>query len=115
MLGTTFAGSPKDLVVHDEHDGHWNIESYGRGVEGVAHVLADQAHASRVDVLSPAAERGQGDGGRRQPHTHYHLGHQLPILPGRIGQRSCDAKVPLRSKRTKVKTRTANRLPCMQD
>lgn len=62
MLGAALAGRPEDLVVHEEHDQHGDVEGHGRGVDGVAEVLADQTHPRRVDVLRPATERRQRDG-----------------------------------------------------
>ena len=94
VFGSALASSLEDLVVHEEHDEHGDVEGHGGGVDGVAEVLADQTHSLRVDVLRPAAERRQRDGGRDQPHPEDHLGHQLPILTGRVGQRPCDAEIP---------------------
>lgn len=56
VLGAAFPRGPKDLVVHDEHDGHGDVECHGGGVDGVAEVLTDQAHPTRVDILSPTTE-----------------------------------------------------------
>ena len=93
MFGATFTRRLEDLVVHDQHDQHGDVESDGCGVDGVAEVLADEAHAGCVHVFGPAAERWQRDGGRRQPHAQDHLRHQLTVLPRRIGERPRDAQI----------------------
>lgn len=95
LLGAALACCLEDLIIEDEHDGQRDVESKARGVDGVAEVLADQTHPTPVDILSPATEGWQGDRSRDQPHDQNHLGHQLTVLPGRICQGSCDAKVPV--------------------
>lgn len=47
-----------DLVVHEEHDRHGDVERHRGGVNRVAEILADQAHLVVVDVLRPSEERG---------------------------------------------------------
>lgn len=41
MFGAAFSGGLEDLVVHEEHDDHGDVEGHGGGVDGVAEVLAD--------------------------------------------------------------------------
>lgn len=93
VFGPTFAGSFENLVIHEKHDHHWDVEGHSCGVEGVSHILADQTHSRSVDVLSPTTEWWQSDGCRHQPNAHYHLGHKLSILSRRVGQRASDSEV----------------------
>lgn len=58
VLGGALPRSLVDLVVHEQHDGHGDVKRHRRGVDGVAKVLADQAHLVVVHVLSPTEERG---------------------------------------------------------
>lgn len=94
VLGAALSGGLEDLVVHEEHDDHGDVEGHGGGVDGVAEVLADQTDAGRVDVLRPPAERRQSDGGGHQPHPEDHFRHELAVLARRVGQRAGDAKIP---------------------
>lgn len=57
MLGSALPGGLVNLVVHEQHDRHGDIECHRRGVDRVAKVLADQAHLVIVYVLSPSEER----------------------------------------------------------
>lgn len=98
VLGAALASCPEDLVVHDQHDQHRDVKGHGCGVDGVAKVLANEAHASCVDIFSPAAKRWQGDRRRHQPHTQDHLRHQLTVLPGWVGEGPCDPQVPGRER-----------------
>ena len=104
VLGAALAGRLEDLVVHDQHDQHGDVEGHGRGVDGVAKVLADEAHTRRVHVLGPATEGRQGDGGRHQPHARDHLGRELAVLPCRVGERPSDAQVPVGRERERIQT-----------
>lgn len=94
VLGRAPPGGLVDLVVHEQHDRHGDVEGHRRGVDGVAKILADQAHLVVVDILGPAEERGQGDGGGQEPDGENHLGHAFPVLPHRVGQRPRDPEVP---------------------
>lgn len=75
MLGAALSGGLEDLVVHEEHYDHGDIEGHGGGVDGVPKVLADQTDASGVDVLRPPAKRRQSNGGRHEPHPEDHFRH----------------------------------------
>lgn len=95
MLLSTDLGCLVDAAVHHQHDGHGDVEGHARGVDGVAKILADEAHPLHRHILGPAEERREGDGGRQEPHDENHLGHQLPVLPHGVGQRPCDAQIPV--------------------
>lgn len=57
VLGGALPGGLVNLVVHEQHDGHGDVERHRRGVDGVAEILADQAHLVVIHVLGPAEER----------------------------------------------------------
>lgn len=62
-------------VVHHQHDCHGDIEGHPGRIDGVAKVLADEADSFDSDVLGPAKQRRQGNGGRQEPNDEHHLGH----------------------------------------
>lgn len=98
MFGGALPGGLVNLVVHEKHDGHGDVERHCRGVDRVAKILADQAHLVVIYVLRPAEERRQSDGGGEKPDREDHLSHALAILPDGVRQRPRDPKVPGREK-----------------
>lgn len=93
LLGADL-GSFVDLAVHDEHDGHGDVEGDPRGVDCVPKVLADETDSFHSDILGPAKKRRKSDGGRKEPNNEDHFGHQLPILSHRVRQRPSDPQIP---------------------
>lgn len=97
--GSALAGSLVDLVIHEEHDGHRDVERHSSRVNRVAEILADQTHLVVVDILGPAEEGRQSDRSREQPDSDDDLCHAFSVLSHRVGQGSCDSEVPERHKK----------------
>lgn len=57
VFGRALPGGLVNLIVHEQHDRHGDIKRHGGGVDGVAKVLANQAHFVIVHILSPSEER----------------------------------------------------------
>lgn len=95
---STDLGGFVDLAVHDEHDGHGDVEGNPCGVDCVPEVLADETHSFHSDVLGPAKKWRKGDGGRQEPNDEDHLGHQLPVLSHGVRQWPSDPQIPGKEK-----------------
>lgn len=106
LLGAHLGGLV-DPAVHDEHDGHGDVEGNPRGVDRVPEVLADEADPLHRDVLGPAEEGRKGDGGGQEPNDEDHLGHQLPVLSHRVRQRPGDPQIPGKRRVAKLRGRVA--------
>lgn len=58
VFGGALPGGLVNLIVHEKHDGHGDVKRHRSGVDGVAKILANQAHLVIVYILSPPKEGG---------------------------------------------------------